>query len=117
MADQPQPGTHEPVQPKDATILIVEDNVSNFVLMARMLAYMGVPRCEWKTSGYEVMEYADGLSHLDLILMDLGLPVLMGTPADISPSVAPPQARKVNIVSGCGDLSACLPPMKYPAAK
>ena len=27
----------------------------------------------------------------------------------INPSVAPPQARKVNIVSGCGDLSACLP--------
>jgi two-component system cell cycle response regulator DivK len=55
------------------TILIVEDNVSNFVLMARMLGYMGM-HCEWKTSGYEVVEYADTLPDIDLILMDIRLP-------------------------------------------
>jgi two-component system cell cycle response regulator DivK len=59
--------------PKGTTILVVEDNVANFVLIARLLGYMGV-HCEWKTSGYEVMEYADGLGRLDLILMDLRLP-------------------------------------------
>lgn len=58
---------------KDATVLIVEDNVSNFVLMARILGYMGI-HCEWKTSGYEVVEYADTLPHVDLILMDIRLP-------------------------------------------
>lgn len=58
---------------KDATVLIVEDNVSNFVLMARMLGYLGV-HCEWKTSGYEVVEYADTLPRVDLILMDIRLP-------------------------------------------
>jgi two-component system, cell cycle response regulator DivK len=58
---------------KDATILVVEDNVSNFVLIARMLGYMGI-HCEWKTSGYEVVEYADALPRLDLILMDIRLP-------------------------------------------
>ncbi|NIS81890.1 MAG: response regulator [Anaerolineales bacterium] len=58
---------------KDRTILIVEDNVSNFVLMARMLDYMGV-HCEWKTSGFEVVEYADTIPHVDLILMDIRLP-------------------------------------------
>jgi two-component system cell cycle response regulator DivK len=67
----------QPVQkaslPKDATVLVVEDNVSNFVLIARMLGYMGV-HCEWKTSGYEVVEYADSLPRLDLILMDIRLP-------------------------------------------
>ena len=57
----------------DTTILVVEDNVSNFVLIARMLGYLGI-HCEWKTSGYEVVEYADTLSHLDLILMDIRLP-------------------------------------------
>ena len=62
------------VDPKEATILIVEDNVSNFVLMARMLAYMGVPRCEWKTSGWQGVEFADTLPKIDLILMDLRLP-------------------------------------------
>jgi len=58
---------------QDATVLIVEDNVSNFVLMARMLGYIGV-NCEWKTSGYEVVEYADTLPKIDLILMDIRLP-------------------------------------------
>lgn len=61
-------------QAKDATVLIVEDNPSNFVLMARMLAYMGVQRCEWKTSGWQVVEFADTLAQVDLILMDIRLP-------------------------------------------
>lgn len=65
--------TNRPIAPKDATILVVEDNVSNFVLIARMLGYMGI-HCEWKTSGYEVVEYADTLPRLDLILMDIRLP-------------------------------------------
>src|SRR6202165_3448044 len=74
MAENPQPRAREPILPKDATVLIVEDNVSNFVLMARMLAYMGVPRCEWKTSGWQVVEFADTLPKIDLILMDIRLP-------------------------------------------
>lgn len=61
------------ISTKGATILVVEDNVSNFVLIARMLGYMGI-HCEWKTSGYEVVEYADTLPSLDLILMDIRLP-------------------------------------------
>ena len=61
------------VVPKGATVLVVEDNVANFVLTARMLGYMGI-HCEWKTSGYEVVEYADTLPRLDLILMDIRLP-------------------------------------------
>lgn len=56
-----------------ATVLVVEDNVSNFVLIARLLGFLGI-HCEWKTSGYEVVEYADTLPNLDLILMDIRLP-------------------------------------------
>jgi two-component system, cell cycle response regulator DivK len=67
-----QSSRRDPI-PKDATVLVVEDNVSNFVLIARMLGYMGI-HCEWKTSGYEVVEYADTLPRLDLILMDIRLP-------------------------------------------
>ena len=59
--------------PEGTTVLVVEDNVSNFVLVARMLGYLGI-HCEWKTSGYEVVEYADTLPRLDLILMDILLP-------------------------------------------
>lgn len=63
----------KPVNPREATILVVEDNVSNFVLMARMLAYLNI-HCEWKTSGYEVVEYAHTLPRVDLILLDIRLP-------------------------------------------
>lgn len=55
------------------TILVVEDNVSNFMLIARMLDTAGI-HCEWKTSGYEVVEFAETLTTLDLILMDIRLP-------------------------------------------
>jgi two-component system cell cycle response regulator DivK len=62
-----------PTDIRNATVLIVEDNVSNFVLMARLLDYLGL-NCEWKTSGFEVVEYADTIPHVDLILMDIRLP-------------------------------------------
>ena len=45
------PITRKDILPQDITVLVVEDNVSNFVLIARMLGYMGI-HCEWKTSGY-----------------------------------------------------------------
>ena len=72
---------HKSAIPKDATVLVVEDNVSNFVLIARMLGYLGI-HCEWKTSGFEVVEYADTLPRLDLILMDIRLPYEDGYAAE-----------------------------------
>jgi len=63
-----------PVDPAEAHVLVVEDNVPNFVLIARMLAFMGVQRCEWKTSGWQVVQFADTLPRIDLILMDIRLP-------------------------------------------
>jgi two-component system cell cycle response regulator DivK len=68
-----QNGTPLAPIPKDVSVLVVEDNVSNFVLIARMLGFLGI-HCEWKTSGYEVVEFADTLPKLDLILLDIRLP-------------------------------------------
>ena len=66
--------TREKINPvRDASVLVVEDNVSNFVLIARLLGYLGI-HCEWKTSGYEVVEYANTIPELDLILLDIRLP-------------------------------------------
>jgi len=62
------------VQPKEATVLVVEDNFQNFVLITRLLAYLGVKKCEWKASGWQVIEFAESLPYIDLILMDLFLP-------------------------------------------
>ena len=66
--------TKTPIDPKQAHILVVEDNVSNFVLIARLLAFMGVEKCEWKTTGWGVVEFANTMARVDLILMDLRLP-------------------------------------------
>jgi two-component system cell cycle response regulator DivK len=72
-AGDPNPAAQNSPLAKGSTVLVVEDNVANFVLIARLLGYMGI-HCEWKTSGYEVVEYADSLPRLDLILMDIRLP-------------------------------------------
>ena len=66
--------TQTPVRPENAYVLVVEDNVSNFVLIARLLAYIGVQHCEWKTTGWGVVEFAQTMPRVDLILMDLRLP-------------------------------------------
>ncbi len=83
--------------PKDAAVLVVEDNVSNFVLVARMLGYLGI-HCEWKTSGYEVLEYADALPRVDLVLMDIRLPYQDGFGAGIRLRESP-RFRSVPIVA------------------
>ena len=65
--------SNQSTQNRPLTILVVEDNVGNFMLIARMLDQSGF-HCEWKTSGYEVVEFAETLPHIDLILMDIRLP-------------------------------------------
>lgn len=63
-----------PVDPKEATILVVEDNLQNFVLIARLLGYLGVRDIQWKASGWQVLEFAEQLPRIDLILLDIHLP-------------------------------------------
>ncbi|NPA06885.1 MAG: response regulator [Chloroflexi bacterium] len=73
-APDPNPTQEEPSTGGDRPlVLVVEDNVSNFVLIARMLSYIGIDT-QWKTSGYEVVEFARRLPKVDLILMDIRLP-------------------------------------------
>jgi two-component system cell cycle response regulator DivK len=60
---------------KDLHVLIVEDNVRNYALLARLLSFMGVKQTEWKRSGWHVLEYAeDTMPQVDLILLDIHLP-------------------------------------------
>jgi two-component system cell cycle response regulator DivK len=63
-----------PVDPQNAYILVVEDNIQNFVLIARLMAFLGVKQCQWKASGWQVLEFADSMPRVDLILMDIHLP-------------------------------------------
>ena len=115
--------------PKGATVLVVEDNVANFVLIARMLGYMGI-HCEWKTSGYEVVEYASSLPRLDLILMDIRLPYEDGYGAlqkirtathlkntlviAVTAEASPEQMRKARESSFDGFIAKPLDPDRFP---
>lgn len=63
-----------PIEPSSAYILVVEDNIQNFVLIARLMAFLGVKQCQWKASGWQVLEFADSMPRVDLILMDIHLP-------------------------------------------
>jgi two-component system cell cycle response regulator DivK len=67
------PATGRLVDPKNTVVLVVEDNVANFVLIARILGYIGY-HCEWKASAFDLAQYSDTLPRLDLILMDIRLP-------------------------------------------
>jgi two-component system cell cycle response regulator DivK len=95
--------SESPVE-KGTTVLVVEDNVSNFVLIARMLGYLGI-HCEWKTSGYEVVEYADSLTRLDLILMDIRLPYEDGFAA-LQKIRSTPNLKKTLVVAVTAEASA-----------
>ena len=78
MTDQPALSAnrpaHAPIDPSNAYILVVEDNIQNFVLIARLMAFLGVKQCQWKASGWQVLEFADSMPRVDLILMDIHLP-------------------------------------------
>jgi two-component system cell cycle response regulator DivK len=93
-----------PVQPAEAHVLVVEDNMRNFVLVARMLAYMGVHRCEWKTSGWQVAQFADTMPRVDLILMDIHLPYEDGYQA-LTKVRANPRLKDTLIVAVTADAS------------
>lgn len=59
--------------PNPVSILVIEDNASNYFLISRLLEPHNY-HCEWKTSGFEVVEFADLLPKIDLILLDIMLP-------------------------------------------
>ena len=62
------------IEAANAYILVVEDNIQNFILIARLMAYLGVKQCQWKASGWQVLEFADSMPRVDLILLDIHLP-------------------------------------------
>jgi two-component system cell cycle response regulator DivK len=116
--------------PHEAHVLVVEDNVPNFVLIARLLAHMGVNHCEWKTSGWQVVQFADTLPRLDLILMDIRLPYEDGYQAltkirshprlaetrvvAVTAEASPDEMRKAQIAGFDGFLGKPLDPDRFP---
>jgi two-component system cell cycle response regulator DivK len=110
-------------------ILVVEDNISNFKLIARLLGTLGV-QCEWKTSGYQVVEFADQLPRIDLVFMDIRLPYedgfeamrkirqsgkFVGIPIVAVTAVAGPENMKTAMLAGFdGFIGKPLDPDRFP---
>jgi two-component system, cell cycle response regulator DivK len=62
------------IEPEDASVLIVEDGVHDFLLTARLLGQMGVRQFSWKSSGWRFLDYLLTMPTVDLILMDIHVP-------------------------------------------
>ncbi|HET7378286.1 MAG TPA: response regulator [Anaerolineae bacterium] len=73
-SNQGVPAVRTQIDAANAYILVVEDNIQNFILIARLMAYLGVKQCQWKASGWQVLEFADSMPRVDLILLDIHLP-------------------------------------------
>jgi two-component system cell cycle response regulator DivK len=64
----------KPLDPANAYVLVIEDNMQNVVLMSRLLSTAGVQNFQWKASGWQIEEVLANMPRLDLILLDLHLP-------------------------------------------
>jgi two-component system, cell cycle response regulator DivK len=62
------------IDPKDACVLVVEDNLQNTVLISRLLDFLGVRQYEWKASSWQISEAIERMPQVDLVLLDLHLP-------------------------------------------
>jgi two-component system cell cycle response regulator DivK len=58
----------------NAYVLVVEDTLHTYLLITRLLSFLGVTHQEWKRSGQHVLETADSMPRVDLILLDIHLP-------------------------------------------
>lgn len=70
----------EPIKPELAHVIVVEDNEDNLLVIMKLLKLIGVERINWRTTGWQVVQFVQTLSqadvagHPDLILLDIGLP-------------------------------------------
>jgi two-component system cell cycle response regulator DivK len=62
------------VQPSDAHILVIEDNIYNYTLIARLLKFLGVKYIDWSRTGRQVQGLGSSLPRVDLVLLDIHLP-------------------------------------------
>jgi CheY-like chemotaxis protein len=58
----------------EAHVLVIEDNIYNYTLMARLLGFLGVGSVEWSRTGRHVAELGNSFQNLDLVLLDIHLP-------------------------------------------
>ncbi|MBN1200833.1 MAG: response regulator [Anaerolineae bacterium] len=94
-----------PIESPNTHVLVVEDNVPDFVILARMLALVGIQHCEWKTSSWQLMQFVDTMPQIDLILMDIRLPHEDGYHA-LKKIRSDPRLSNVLVIAMTADISS-----------
>jgi two-component system cell cycle response regulator DivK len=51
------------VDPARARVLVIEDNIYNYTLIARLLKFLGVEQVEWSRTGRQLLALADSHPH------------------------------------------------------
>ena len=62
------------VEPVSAHVLVIEDNIYNYTLIARLLKFLGVKSVDWSRTGRQVQNPGNALPQVDLVLLDIHLP-------------------------------------------
>ena len=62
------------VEPVSAHVLVIEDNIYNYTLIARLLKFLGVKSVDWSRTGRQVQNVDSTLPQVDLVLLDIHLP-------------------------------------------
>jgi len=62
------------MQPDEASVLIIEDDANNLLILTSLLRLIGVKHIHGHASGRQGLEFAERLDQVDLILLDIQLP-------------------------------------------
>ena len=62
-----------PISVQQARVLVIEDKLDNLAVIEKLLTYSGIPsnQCSCKTVSAGVLQFAECLGKIDLILLDL----------------------------------------------
>lgn len=88
---------------ENKTILIVEDTRLNYVLLKTQLRKTNV-KIVWLENGLEAIDYIKNSNHVDLILMDIRMPLIDGVEATkLIKGIAPDIPIIIQTASVMGD--------------
>jgi two-component system cell cycle response regulator DivK len=62
------------VEAMNAHVLVIEDNIYNYTLIARLLKFLGIQHIDWSRTGRQVHSMGNSHSKVDLVLLDIHLP-------------------------------------------
>jgi two-component system cell cycle response regulator DivK len=86
------------IEPKDAYVIIVEDNPNTLLMEIEFLKEAGVGKCEGRATGWQAIDLARSGQKVDLILLDIGLAYEDG--CDVVEKIkADPELKEILVVA------------------